>query len=50
MLLPNSMHTVNMYFQVRPHSLFQVEPTSGVIAPEGCIQLKVTANVNDNTR
>ncbi|XP_057292027.1 hydrocephalus-inducing protein-like [Hydractinia symbiolongicarpus] len=35
---------------VRPHSLFQVEPTSGVIAPEGCIQLKVTANVNDNTR
>ena len=37
-------------FQVRPNSLFAVEPAQGVIPPEDAIQLKVTAVVDDTVK
>ena len=36
--------------QVRPNSLFSVEPRQGVIPPEDALQLKVTANVDDTVK
>ena len=36
--------------QVRPNSLFSVEPAQGVIPPENALKLKVTANVDDTVK
>lgn len=36
--------------QVRPNSLFSVEPNQGVIPPEDALQLKITANVDDTVK
>ena len=36
--------------QVRPNSLFSVEPAQGVIPPEDALKLKVTANVDDTVK
>ena len=38
------------FFQVRPNSLFSVEPVRGLIPPEHVLQLKVTANVDDTVK
>lgn len=36
--------------QVRPNSLFSVDPAQGVIPPEDVLKLKVTANVDDTVK
>jgi len=36
--------------QVRPNSLFSVDPAQGVIPPEDVLKLKVTASVDDTVK
>ena len=41
---------VLLNLQVRPNSLFSVDPAQGVIPPEDVLKLKVTANVDDTVK
>ena len=45
-----SIEGLLLLLQVRPNSLFSVEPRQGVIPPEDALQLKVTANVDDTVK